>query len=351
MIIDGELTAGKSRRRRSWPPGSACRGPPSCRRSRASSRRAWSQPCPGAAHSSGVTPARSCCTSTTSAVGSSPSVHATRPSRPRPPTWRRCGRCLADFDAAAAARDAHALKRTDFDFHMELMRCSGNRFLHDMLATYNIIIIANTTGLLKPAEQSDREHHALMGALEARDPDRADRIDVRAPERRAREPAAGGGSCPAGWTWRTDAADREARPLRPRLREAARDDRRGDPGGRQQGQQAGDRRAAGSQPDPHQRRPQPPAPARSCIEQRSRQGFYIRSYTYAELAPLYELRAALEGMAMRLGLERGEKRGRERSATRSTTSTRLPPRIGGRRTGRPTRCSTARSSSSRATRS
>ena len=37
-------------------------------------------------------------------------------------------------------------------------------------------IIANTTGLLKPAEQSDREHHALMDALEARDPDRADRI-------------------------------------------------------------------------------------------------------------------------------------------------------------------------------
>ena len=47
------------------------------------------------------------------------------------------------------------------------------------------------------------------------------------------------------------------------------------------------------------------------IEQRSRQGFYIRSYTYAELAPLYELRAALEGMAMRLGLERGEKAGLE----------------------------------------
>ena len=47
------------------------------------------------------------------------------------------------------------------------------------------------------------------------------------------------------------------------------------------------------------------------IEQRSRQGFYIRSYAYAELAPLYELRAALEGMAVRLGLERREKAGLE----------------------------------------
>jgi len=47
------------------------------------------------------------------------------------------------------------------------------------------------------------------------------------------------------------------------------------------------------------------------LEQRSRQGFYVRSYTYAELVPLYELRAALEGMAMRLGLERGGTDGRE----------------------------------------
>lgn len=85
-------------------------------------------------------------------------------------------RLLAEFDVAAAANDAHALKRADFDFHMELMRCSGNRFLYDMLSTFNIIIIANTTGLLKPAEQSDREHHELLDALEARDPERADRI-------------------------------------------------------------------------------------------------------------------------------------------------------------------------------
>ncbi len=48
------------------------------------------------------------------------------------------------------------------------------------------------------------------------------------------------------------------------------------------------------------------------IEQRSRQGFFVRSYTYAELVPLYELRAALEGMAVRLGIERGETAGLER---------------------------------------
>lgn len=47
------------------------------------------------------------------------------------------------------------------------------------------------------------------------------------------------------------------------------------------------------------------------IEQKSRQGFFIRSYTFAELVPLYEVRAALEGMAVRLGLEQGATTGLE----------------------------------------
>jgi DNA-binding GntR family transcriptional regulator len=85
-------------------------------------------------------------------------------------------RLLAAFDTAAASGDPHELKRCDYDFHMEIMRSSGNRFLYDMLATFNIIIIANTKGLLKPAERSDREHHALMDALRARDPDTAERV-------------------------------------------------------------------------------------------------------------------------------------------------------------------------------
>ena len=254
-----------------------------------------------------------------------------------------------------AAGDTHALKRTDFDFHMELMRCSGNRFLYDMLATCNIIIIANTKGLLKPAEQSDREHHALMDALEARDP-RAGRPDhVRAPQRRA-------GESPPGVTPAGRAATEELRTMlriekrglsRPRLREAAGHDRRGHPGRRQQGQQAGARASGWGSA----RRPINDALSRlageKLIEQRSRQGFYIRSYTYAELAPLYELRAALEGMAMRLGLERGES-GRPRAdpSTRSTASTpsRAEDRVGGVPAGRPGVPPLA-SSSFRATRS
>jgi GntR family transcriptional regulator, vanillate catabolism transcriptional regulator len=78
------------------------------------------------------------------------------------------------FDAAAADGDSRLLKRTDYDFHMELLRCCGNPYLHDMLANYNIIIISNTKGLLKPAELSVQEHHVLLDALKARDPDKAE---------------------------------------------------------------------------------------------------------------------------------------------------------------------------------
>jgi GntR family transcriptional regulator, vanillate catabolism transcriptional regulator len=84
------------------------------------------------------------------------------------------GERLRLFDAAAADGDPKLLKRTDYEFHMDLLRCCGNPFLYDMLATYNIIIISNTKGLLKPAEMSVREHHSLLDALRLRDADKAE---------------------------------------------------------------------------------------------------------------------------------------------------------------------------------
>lgn len=79
------------------------------------------------------------------------------------------------FDAAMAKDDEKLLKRTDYDFHMELLRCCRNQFLYDMLSTFSIIIISNTRGLLKPAAISSLEHHALLDALRTRDPDSADK--------------------------------------------------------------------------------------------------------------------------------------------------------------------------------
>jgi DNA-binding GntR family transcriptional regulator len=83
-------------------------------------------------------------------------------------------RLLEAFDEAAKSNDPQVLKRTDYEFHMELLRCCGNRFLFDMLATITIIVISNTKGLLKPTANSYREHHLLLEALRGRDPDRAE---------------------------------------------------------------------------------------------------------------------------------------------------------------------------------
>ncbi len=42
------------------------------------------------------------------------------------------------------------------------------------------------------------------------------------------------------------------------------------------------------------------------IEQRSRQGYFVHAYSWEELMPIFELRAGLEGMAIRLCVERNE---------------------------------------------
>lgn len=83
---------------------------------------------------------------------------------------------LGAFREALRAGDPLAQMRTDYAFHMELLRCCGNRFLLDMLATLNIIVISNAEGLQKPPEHSMREHDALLAALRARDADRAEAV-------------------------------------------------------------------------------------------------------------------------------------------------------------------------------
>ena len=82
---------------------------------------------------------------------------------------------LRTFDEAARAGDMRELKRIDYDFHMEIMRCSGSKLLYDMLSTFNIIIISNIKGLLKNSEKSDAEHGLLMEALRKGDAEDARR--------------------------------------------------------------------------------------------------------------------------------------------------------------------------------
>ena len=137
-------------------------------------------------------------TSTTSAAGWSRWRRAT----PRPTSRRSRSRALRGCSTpstrppAAATRSAQ--KRTDYDFHMEVLRCCGNRFLFDMLATHHHHHDRNTNGLLKPAERSSG----------------APRADGR--PRRARSGARRPASCSSTWTGGDEPLSRAVRPGRDR---------------------------------------------------------------------------------------------------------------------------------------
>jgi DNA-binding GntR family transcriptional regulator len=83
---------------------------------------------------------------------------------------------LVDFDEATKRNDMKALKMIDYDIHMEIMRCSGNKLLYDMLSTFNIIIISNIKGLLKPPQKSDSEHMLLIESIKSGNAEEARRI-------------------------------------------------------------------------------------------------------------------------------------------------------------------------------
>ncbi len=90
----------------------------------------------------------------------------------------------AALDEAAAVLDAQkdtlddpqAFRRSDFAFHERIWAGSGNAFLKRIGESLNVIGLefrkraSETTGIL---EQSFRDHHALLAALRARDPDAA----------------------------------------------------------------------------------------------------------------------------------------------------------------------------------
>jgi DNA-binding GntR family transcriptional regulator len=86
---------------------------------------------------------------------------------------------LKAFDAAFSSNNDKELKKTDYDFHMEILRISGNVFLFDMLATCNSISIGNIHGPKMTLETADCGHHALLAAIKAKDAQKAEEIMFR----------------------------------------------------------------------------------------------------------------------------------------------------------------------------
>lgn len=92
---------------------------------------------------------------------------------------------LESYRAAVSDGEVPKIKEKDYRFHMEIMKLSGNFVLLQMISSFNIVVISNQRGLLKPPERSLREHEALVEAIAAKDPDAAERamfdhlVDIR----------------------------------------------------------------------------------------------------------------------------------------------------------------------------
>ncbi|MDR0657254.1 MAG: GntR family transcriptional regulator [Treponema sp.] len=85
---------------------------------------------------------------------------------------------MRDFDEGVKKNDNSLLRQADYNFHTEILRCSGNQFLYDMLFSY-IIIVINMSGLMRYVELSQIEHHEILEAIKQRDPEQAELLMIK----------------------------------------------------------------------------------------------------------------------------------------------------------------------------
>lgn len=96
----------------------------------------------------------------------------------RPEDIARLEKLNTIFDAALDKLDEGEIRRADYDFHMEILRCGGNKFLYNIVSTF-IIIMINTNDLSSYREQCKTEHRKLIGAIKKGNPDDAESIMLR----------------------------------------------------------------------------------------------------------------------------------------------------------------------------
>jgi DNA-binding GntR family transcriptional regulator len=92
---------------------------------------------------------------------------------------------IRDFDEGVQKNDNGLLKQADYNFHTEILRCSGNQFLYNMLFSY-IIIVINMSGLMRYAEISQMEHHELLEAIKQKNPEQAESLMIKHTKRPVR---------------------------------------------------------------------------------------------------------------------------------------------------------------------
>jgi len=62
------------------------------------------------------------------------------------------------------------VKEEDYYFHMKIMEMSKNKFLYSILSSLNIIVSANSEGLLKDPSKSYAEHKEILYAIRNKAP-------------------------------------------------------------------------------------------------------------------------------------------------------------------------------------
>jgi DNA-binding GntR family transcriptional regulator len=79
-----------------------------------------------------------------------------------------------DFDRLAQTDDDGGIKEADYRFHMQIMQMSGNQLLHDIISSFNIVLIANLEGLTKDPRVSSSQHFEVLDAIKRRNADEAE---------------------------------------------------------------------------------------------------------------------------------------------------------------------------------
>ncbi|GHV47776.1 GntR family transcriptional regulator [Spirochaetia bacterium] len=100
----------------------------------------------------------------------------------KPEDWALLETHLVDFDRAVENNDEYGYKQADYNFHMEILRCSGNKFLYDMLHSF-IIIVINMNDFVIDKELSRVEYYKILDAIKNRNSELAELLMDRHTER------------------------------------------------------------------------------------------------------------------------------------------------------------------------
>jgi len=80
------------------------------------------------------------------------------------------------FQKVVKNKEYSTLMEADYHYHMAIMKMSKNDLLFRMIASYNLLIISNLEGLLKPPSRSLEEHRELFDAIKNKKAELAEKL-------------------------------------------------------------------------------------------------------------------------------------------------------------------------------